>query len=118
LVLDDEINIVVIFKRSLKLGGFSVFGFTDPLLALEHFRDNSDRYGIILTDFRMPQMNGIEFATRIRALTSTTAVVVKILIMSAFDMRDLEIPTSLQIAGLLQKPLSPIQLQNAILKYM
>ena len=32
--------------------------FTDPLLALKHFRLNA---GLVISDIRMPQMNGFEF---------------------------------------------------------
>lgn len=114
LILDDEYDIVTILKKSLSIEGFSVFGFTDPLLALEHFKSNSDMYEIVLTDLRMPQMGGIEFATHIRRISP----IVKILMMSAFDMDDLNIQSSLQIAEFLQKPFSPIALPKIISKYM
>jgi CheY-like chemotaxis protein len=114
LVLDDESDIVFTFKRSLELSGFPVFGFTDPHLALEHFTHNSGRYALILTDVRMPSMNGLEFAANIRKLNRR----VKILLMSAFDMKDLDIDPSLEIAALLQKPLSPIALKEIISKHV
>jgi DNA-binding response OmpR family regulator len=45
----------------LQKQGFEVFGFTDPLLALEHFQINSRKYGLVISDLRMPGMNGYEF---------------------------------------------------------
>ncbi len=39
-IVDDEFDIISIFKQALKKKGFHVFGFTDPLLALEHFQIN------------------------------------------------------------------------------
>jgi CheY-like chemotaxis protein len=114
LILDDEDDVVSIFRKSLELGGYSVFGFTDQWLSLEHFRNNSDKYGLVLTDFSMPLMSGIEFAAHIRTISRT----VKILIMSAFEVKDLDIAPSLQIAGVLQKPLSLKQLQGAVLENM
>lgn len=114
LIVDDEDDVVAIFRKSLELGGYSVFGFTDPWLSLEHFRNNSDKYGLVLTDFSMPRMSGIEFAAHIRTVSRT----VKILIMSTFEVKDLDIAPSLQIAGVLQKPLSLKQLQGAVSKYM
>ena len=85
LILDDERDIVMVFKRSLELAGFSVFGFTDPLLALEHFKANSANYALIVTDIRMPAMNGIEFVKEIRKVNQA----VTIIIMSAFDLAEL-----------------------------
>ena len=114
LVLDDESDIVFTFKRSLEISGFPVFGFTDPYLALEHFASNSGRYSLILTDVRMPRMNGLEFAQKVRMISSK----VKILLMSAFDMKDLAVESSLEISELLQKPLSPIELNQIISRHV
>jgi CheY-like chemotaxis protein len=114
LVLDDEDDIIAIFKKSLLREGFSVTGFTDSLLALEHFRNNSDNYELVLTDIRMRQMNGIEFASQVRRLNPT----VKILVMSAYELNDLNLEPSLHITEVLQKPLSPTQLRRAVSKYM
>jgi DNA-binding response OmpR family regulator len=36
-VVDDEFDIVNVIKLYLQGKGLNVFGFTDPLLALEHF---------------------------------------------------------------------------------
>jgi CheY-like chemotaxis protein len=114
LVLDDENDIVFTFRRSLELSGFQAFGFTDPYLALEHFTNNATSYELVLTDIRMPNMSGIEFATKVRKLSRR----VKILLMSAFDMKDLSIDPALGITGLLQKPLSPAELESAVSRYI
>ena len=113
-MLDDENDIVFTFKRSLEVSGFPVFGFTDPHLALEHFSNNAGSYALILADIRMPRMNGLEFAARVREQSPH----VKILLMSAFDMKDLTIEPSLQISELLQKPLSPLELKEIISRYV
>ena len=60
LIVDDEFDIMSIFKEVLMNKGFHVFGFTDPLLALEHFQINIKRYGLVISDLRMPGMNGYE----------------------------------------------------------
>jgi CheY-like chemotaxis protein len=41
LVVDDELDIVAIFRQALSRRGYTVYGFTDPALALEHFRSNA-----------------------------------------------------------------------------
>jgi DNA-binding response OmpR family regulator len=46
LVLDDDFDISNLLKISLKKRGFSVFGFTDPILALEHFKINHSTYSL------------------------------------------------------------------------
>lgn len=113
LVLDDESDIVFTFKSYLEASGFAVYGFTDPVLALEHFENNVGHYSLVLTDVRMPNMDGLEFAARVRKLSRR----VRILLMSAFDMKDLAVESSLEISEILQKPLSPLQLREIVSKH-
>jgi two-component system, cell cycle response regulator CpdR len=66
-VVDDEFDIVNVIKLYLQGKGLNVFGFTDPLLALEHFRINCKNYMLIISDIRMPRMNGFELDSYINA---------------------------------------------------
>jgi DNA-binding NtrC family response regulator len=115
LAVDDEFDIVRIIKLSLKRYGFDVFAFTDPYMALEHFKINSKDYDLVISDIRMPGMNGFEFARRIKEINPT----MKILFMSAFDINDIELPTDLgstNIHGFIQKPISARELNIIIQK--
>ena len=40
----------------------------EPLLALEHFRINHKDYSLIVSDIRMPTMNGFEFVREARKI--------------------------------------------------
>ena len=64
----------------LKLMVVSVFGFTDPQVALKHFIANQQHYDLILTDFRMSELNGIELITKVNEIKPS----IKALLMSAF----------------------------------
>ena len=101
LIVDDELDIVVLCKQALGRQGYTVFGFTDPVLALEHFKINSAGYSLVITDVRMPQMSGLELAANIKAIKPDA----KIVLMSAFDLSDFEfsIPGT-KIKDLLRKP--------------
>lgn len=114
MVVDDESDIVLIFRKSLELAGYGVFAFSDAVSALEHFRLNTDRYGLIISDVRMPRMSGIEFATKLRAIDSS----IPIIFMSAFEMSSLQILPELNIAQFLQKPVTPSQLKQIVSKYV
>ncbi|HEY6949163.1 MAG TPA: hypothetical protein VI146_01020 [Nitrososphaeraceae archaeon] len=60
-VVDDELDIVNLFRDSIStIKATSVFDFTDPTLALEHFRWNKDSYILIICDLKMPKLCGIE----------------------------------------------------------
>jgi two-component SAPR family response regulator len=83
LVLDDDFDLSSLVKQILQKQGFkNVFSFTDPLLALEHFRINHKNYSLIISDVRMPGMNGFEFAIQARKISSK----IKILLMTAFEI--------------------------------
>ncbi|MGN6632494.1 MAG: response regulator [Nitrososphaeraceae archaeon] len=112
LVLDDDPDIGSIFKLGLqKKFGSDVFAFTDPFLALEHFKINSERYVVVISDVRMPVMNGYEFVTKVRQINQD----IKICLMSAFEVNDLEPDLkSLMIDEFLQKPISLEKLTEII----
>jgi CheY-like chemotaxis protein len=70
LVLDDDFDLASLVKQILQKYGFkNVFAFTDPLLALEHFRINHKDYFLIISDIRMPIMNGFEFVRKARNIS-------------------------------------------------
>ena len=52
LLVDDEQDIVNSVKRWLEADGFRVYGFTNPLQALEHFQNNSNEIDLVLSDIR------------------------------------------------------------------
>ena len=92
LVLDDDFDLVRLFKQILQNGGFkNVFAFTDPLLALEHFRINHKDYSLIISDIRMPAMNGFQFVSEARKINPK----VKLLLMTAFEIDDKEFAQAL-----------------------
>jgi two-component system C4-dicarboxylate transport response regulator DctD len=66
MVIDDEPDVMGILKKGLEQNGFSVSGFTNPVDAVAKFRKHL--FDIVLTDIRMPQMNGIDVFRRLRAI--------------------------------------------------
>ena len=68
-VVDDEADIANLFRDVLStIKGVRVFAFTDPALALEHFQINHGNYKCVITDFRMPLMNGAQFLDKVKAV--------------------------------------------------
>ena len=117
LVLDDEFDIVAIMKHSLQKHGYHVFGFTDPSLALEHFMLNYESYSLVISDVRMPVMNGFEFIKKVREILPS----IKIFLMSAFDINDSQyskILLPLKVEGCIQKPISLKEMIRTVQKYL
>jgi response regulator receiver domain-containing protein len=63
---------------------YTVFGFTEPLIALEDFRINYTKYDLVICDLRMPSLNGFEFIKNIRQIKSE----IKVLLMTASAVED------------------------------
>ena len=113
LIVDDEFNTVTLIKASLQKHGFDTLGFTDPLLAFEHFQNNSTDFALVISDIRMPSMNGYELIRRIKAKHPT----IKTILISAFEIDKNEfskmMPT-VKIDNFITKPISVKQLVHVI----
>ena len=86
-----------------------------PVEALEDFKINCNHYKIILSDIRMPRMNGYEFVKKVKEIDKQ----VKTILMSAFEINDEELHnmlTDVKIDGFLQKPFSMAKLNDVIAK--
>jgi CheY-like chemotaxis protein len=117
LLLDDEFDIITVFKQGLEKQGIHVFAFTDPLLALEHFQINSEQYRLVISDLRMPRMNGYEFIKKVKEMKPQ----IKVLFMTAFEIDDIEfrrLLPSVKVDGFIQKPISLKDLTSAISKHI
>jgi two-component system response regulator ChvI len=117
LIVDDEFDIITIVRQWLEKRGFIVFGFTDPSLALEHFRINSKQYSLVVSDVRMPEINGYEFIKKIKEIKPD----VKVFFMTAFEINDIEfrrVLPSVKIDEFIQKPISMDYVTTQIKKYI
>jgi len=70
-IVDDEDMVTKTLKTLLKIEGFSnVEIFNDPNLALEFIKKN--QCDLIISDFIMPKMNGIEFLSKAKKILPDT----------------------------------------------
>jgi DNA-binding NtrC family response regulator len=110
-IIDDEPDLAYLFKEALsQIDGAEVFAFTDPLLALEHFKANHQNYIVIISDYRMPNMTGMELLSKIKAVNPA---VTKIM-MSAFEIQDELFQEYNCVDKFLQKPVLIVDLIKEI----
>jgi CheY-like chemotaxis protein len=112
LLVDDEQDIVNSVRRWLEADGFNVYGFADPVQALEYFQNNSNNVDLVLSDIRMRKLNGYELVKKIKAIRPQT----KVVFMTALEFNEELSKTlpSIKIDGFLLKTGSLENLVNAI----
>ena len=106
LLIDDDKDTLTLLKQSLELKGMNTYGFTNPVLALEHFRNNAANYDMVITDIRMPQMNGFQVARSIKEIRSD----IKVVFITAFDINRSEfekVLPSTKVDAFITKPVKP-----------
>lgn len=119
LVVDDEKDILRIIKRDLEStfadgnntteDKFDVDTFSngqDALKAIESHPDNY--YDLVLTDIRMPKMNGFELYRRIKEKNST----LKIAFITAFEINQEEFSKVLPSIDVKDFIIKPIGMSN------
>ncbi len=65
-LVDDETALTDIMQTILTNIGYRVRVFTDSQEALAAITDNPDDFDLIITDYSMPKITGIEIAKRIK----------------------------------------------------
>ena len=117
-VVDDEMDITILFRDALStVNGISVFTFTDPKLAFEHFRINKHAYVLIISDLRMPGLSGIELIKEVKNINPS----VRTLLITAFEINDSIFHQYIKqniINGFLQKPIAVKDLIKEVKKQL
>ena len=110
LLVDDEDDILNLFCDCLQAAGYNIVVFDNPLEALNYLNKDENiitNCSLIITDYRMPQMSGIDFIEKIRE--KDTNCKVKIMLSSAFIKTDVILNNSkinsLSIDKIIEKPI-------------
>jgi len=92
-----------------------VLRFTEPVNALEHFKTNRDDYALIISDLRMPVINGMQLLKTVKDLNPLARTVLTT--DFDYDSKLIQDYTKKQIInGLLQKPIQPHELITEVEK--
>lgn len=106
--VDDQADVLGVVARILERLGHEVTTFTDPVLAVEWYRDNHDIVDLVISDVIMPQINGPEMISRMRYIDPQ----LKVMYMSAFS--DMKFGVDTGTTRFLQKPVHPSVLSQNI----
>ena len=107
-VVDDESDLVFMFKVTLEMNGYNVIGFTNPVEALEYMKKNHDKCALLITDYRMPEINGCELGIKIEEIDDK----IKVIIITAYE----NIIENTVNFELIKKPISTVKLLEIVAK--
>jgi DNA-binding NtrC family response regulator len=88
-IVDDDIDITALFQDALceNFEGISIVSFNDPIIAFEHFTANKENYALVISDLRMPGLNGLELLKKIKSSNPN----VRTILMSVYNFDENEL---------------------------
>ncbi|MBA4214064.1 MAG: hypothetical protein C0449_13390 [Polaromonas sp.] len=76
LYVDDDEMIAFLMERLLQREGYRVTAFTHAAKALAAVRDRAEPFDLVITDYNMPGMSGLDFAGAVKALQPDSPVAI------------------------------------------
>lgn len=113
LVVEDEEHIRTMLEYNLKLDGFKVYMAADGPAGLELAHDKNP--DVILLDWMMPEMDGLEVLSQLKYDTGTQNIPVFMLTAKGMAS-DIDLAFDVGIDDYITKPFDPIQLGEIIKK--
>ena len=114
LLVDDEKDILELFTEYLSSSGFNTISFQNPLDALEYYYKNPHNCSLVITDYKMPQMSGLELIKKIREKDIDYKI--KTIVISAFIKDNLPYDKSyiITVDKILEKPVYLDRLKKVV----
>ncbi|WP_458718813.1 response regulator [Candidatus Nitrosocosmicus sp. R] len=117
-IIDDEKDLLFVYKKALELQKLKVVTFDDSAVALNELKEHYKKYCMVLVDIRMPKVNGYQLINEIKCIDP----LIKTILMSAYDVSELEVSdnlnTGVKIDDIMHKPFSLIKLINNVNKLL
>ena len=114
LLIDDEKDILDLFSEYLTSNGFNTISFDNPIKAVKYFYQNPNNCSLVITDYKMPQMSGIDLIKKIKE--KDTNYKIKTIIISAFIKDNIPYDKSYitTVDKILEKPIYLDRLKNEV----
>jgi two-component system, cell cycle sensor histidine kinase and response regulator CckA len=82
-IVDNNLELVNLFKEILEKNDYKVWGFTNPEIALEFIKNNHNKCNLVISDYRMPRLNGYELGKKIKDIDKN----IKMILVSDYNDR-------------------------------
>ena len=112
-LVDDEKTIVEVVQSILTNLGYKVTAFTDSTQALSKIQSGPDNFDLIITDYTMPDLTGLDMTQKLRQ----AGIFIPVILISGFLGKNIEKSANQAgITQLLYKPVNTYQLAESIRK--
>ena len=115
LLVEDEADVLFTYERFLQSEGYHIDAYTDPLKALEKFENthNPNYYSLMVSDIKMPNLNGLELYNKIKSKNKD----IKVLFISALEAAEMLVnvlPGLTTTKNVIKKPVDKENLVAAV----
>jgi DNA-binding NtrC family response regulator len=114
LLVDDEKDILELYTEYLSSNGLKIISFADPNEALTFLNANPNNCSIVITDYSMSQMTGLDFIKHVRNID--VHFLIKIILITAYIKNNLVVDksTNFRIDKIIEKPISLEKLKDEV----
>lgn len=111
LVVEDETELLALMKDTLEAFGYRVRAIRDPLAAVKIFASDPQGFDLIVTDFSMPGITGLELAEQLKSIRADIPIV----FCTAFgDVKSIVDAEGKAINAIVAKPFDGVRLNDSI----
>lgn len=111
LVVEDQEGVGKALVKGLEKRNCKVQSCKNPIEALGILKKDTKGFDLILTDYSMPEMDGIEFAGLVRCMGINAKI---LLITATADYETLWKKAGKNVDGILEKPVAMIHIEEAL----
>ncbi len=109
--VDDEIAIAETMESLLENLGYKVTAFTDGMEALNAIKANPNDFDVLITDYSMPRITGLEITTNL----NEAGITIPVILTSGYFGKDMESAArDAGISELITKPMNTYELAGVI----
>jgi DNA-binding NtrC family response regulator len=58
-IIDDDTDLLNLFRKALQMSGYNVSSFSDPCLAYQHIKQHWTEYSLLIINDKMPKINAL-----------------------------------------------------------
>ena len=116
LLVDDNPKARQVLGEQLASMAFKVTTVPDASQAIDSLESSSHNYDLLLIDWKMPEMNGLEAIRRIKETSGLSTVPIIIMVTTAYAQKDIQKQVeTLGLESVITKPVTPLTLFDTII---